>query len=88
MCEAVRGPILCAPTPATQAAPAQEASTILARICEQAPDFEADAFVASEGSNPIKLSDYKGGRIVICFYPGDFTFVWPTKLGAVAARYD
>ncbi len=23
----------------------------------------------------IKLSDYKGNWVVICFYPGDFTFV-------------
>jgi len=29
----------------------------------------------STGFKPIKLSDYKGKWIVICFYPGDFTFV-------------
>jgi alkyl hydroperoxide reductase subunit AhpC len=53
----------------------------------EAPDFEANAFVADEGFKPIKLSDYKGQWIVVCFYPGDFTFVWPTELAAVAARY-
>lgn len=39
-----------------------------------APDFEANAFV--EGTfGVVKLSDYKGKWVVLCFYPGDFTFV-------------
>jgi hypothetical protein len=37
--------------------------------------FEATAFVKDVGFQPVKLSDYKGRWIVICFYPGDFTFV-------------
>jgi hypothetical protein len=74
----VRGPIAPAPAgvaPGAQAAPAQEVRTMLARVGKEAPDFEATAFVAGEGFKPIKLSDYKGKWIVICFYPGDFTFV-------------
>mgnify|MGYP003424421487 CR=1 FL=1 len=43
-------------------------------VGKPAPDFEANAFVG-EGFKPIKLSDYKGKWIVVCFYPGDFTFV-------------
>jgi hypothetical protein len=39
-----------------------------------APDFEANAFVG-EGFKPVRLSDYKGKWVVLCFYPGDFTFV-------------
>ena len=39
------------------------------------PDFEANAFIADQGFQPVKLSDYKGKWIVLCFYPGDFTFV-------------
>jgi len=39
-----------------------------------APDFEANAFVEN-GFKPVKLSDYKGKWVVLCFYPGDFTFV-------------
>jgi len=73
-----RGPILSAPAgvnPATQAAPTEEVSTMVARVGRQAPDFEANAFIAGEGFKPVKLSDYKGKWIVICFYPGDFTFV-------------
>jgi len=48
---------------------------MLARVGKEAPDFEATAFVRDEGFKPIKLSDYKGQWIVLCFYPGDFTFV-------------
>jgi len=74
-----RGPILSAPagaSPAPQAAPPkEEVSKMQARVGREAPDFEANAFVAGEGFKPIKLSDYKGKWIVICFYPGDFTFV-------------
>jgi len=48
---------------------------MLARVGKEAPDFEANAFVAGKGFKPVKLSDYKGKWIVLCFYPGDFTFV-------------
>ena len=44
-------------------------------VGNEAPDFEANAYVAGEGFKQIKLSDYRGKWIVLCFYPGDFTFV-------------
>ncbi len=74
----VRGPIL--PAAANQASPAgtvqsQEVPKMLARVGKEAIDFEASAFIAGKGFQPVKLSDYKGKWIVICFYPGDFTFV-------------
>jgi len=47
---------------------------MIARVGKLAPDFEANAFVEG-GFKNIKLSDYKGKWIVVCFYPGDFTFV-------------
>ncbi len=47
---------------------------VLAKVGKPAPDFELTALVGS-GFKNIKLSDYKGKWIVICFYPGDFTFV-------------
>jgi hypothetical protein len=47
---------------------------VMARVGKQAPDFEASAFVDG-GFKNIKLSDYKGKWLVLCFYPGDFTFV-------------
>jgi peroxiredoxin (alkyl hydroperoxide reductase subunit C) len=47
---------------------------IRARVGQPAPDFEAAAFVDG-GFKNIKLSDYRGRWVVLCFYPGDFTFV-------------
>jgi peroxiredoxin (alkyl hydroperoxide reductase subunit C) len=73
-----RGPILPASLsalPAAGATPPQEVSKMLARVGKEAIDFEATAFVEGVGFQPVKLSDYKGKWIVICFYPGDFTFV-------------
>jgi peroxiredoxin (alkyl hydroperoxide reductase subunit C) len=46
-----------------------------ARVGKEAPDFEANAYVEGEGFKPVRLSSYKGKWIVLCFYPGDFTFV-------------
>jgi peroxiredoxin (alkyl hydroperoxide reductase subunit C) len=53
----------------------QEAVKMTARVGKEAPDFETSAFIAGKGFENIKLSDYKGKWIVLCFYPGDFTFV-------------
>ena len=64
-----------ASSPAGTAMPAEEVKTVQARVGGEAPDFEANAFLAGEGFKPIRLSDYKGKWIVLCFYPGDFTFV-------------
>jgi hypothetical protein len=70
-----RGPILAPEaegTPATQTP--KEEFKMTARVGKPAPDFEAAAFVDG-GFKNIKLSDYKDKWVVICFYPGDFTFV-------------
>jgi peroxiredoxin (alkyl hydroperoxide reductase subunit C) len=40
----------------------------------EAPNFEAQAYMDGE-FKPVKLSDYKGKWVLICFYPADFTFV-------------
>lgn len=67
-----RGPIL-----QTEEQPVQlikEAPVIRARVGHEAPDFEASAFVDG-GFKNVKLSDYRGQWVVLCFYPGDFTFV-------------
>lgn len=73
-----RGPIVPvseSAAPPAGATPSQEVKKVLARVGMEAPDFEANAFVAGVGFKPVKLSDYKGQWIVLCFYPGDFTFV-------------
>jgi alkyl hydroperoxide reductase subunit AhpC len=54
-------------------------------VGKKAPDFEAAAFVDG-GFKNIRLSDYAGKWVFLCFYPGDFTFVWPTELSAVADK--
>jgi peroxiredoxin (alkyl hydroperoxide reductase subunit C) len=59
----------------------------IARLGEKAPDFETDAYVSGD-IRKIKLSDYRGKRVVLLFYPADFTFVCPTELAAAADIYD
>ena len=54
--------------------PKKEEEMALAKVGHEAPDFEATAFVDG-GFKNIKLSDYRGKWVVLCFYPGDFTFV-------------
>jgi len=72
----VKGPIMPEAGAAAAASPAtQEVKRMQARVGKEAIDFEASAFIAGEGFKPVKLSDYKGQWIVVCFYPGDFTFV-------------
>ena len=44
------------------------------KIGTKAPDFEAPAFHKGDFVQ-IKLSDYLGKWVALCFYPGDFTFV-------------
>ncbi len=47
---------------------------VSASVGQQAPDFTAPAY--HKGSfNPVSLSDYAGKWVLLCFYPGDFTFV-------------
>ncbi len=45
-----------------------------ARVGKPAPDFEASAFIDG-GFKNFKLSDFQGKWVLLCFYPGDFTFV-------------
>jgi len=52
----------------------KEVSIMMAKVGKQAPDFEASAFI-NGGFKNITLSEYKGKWVVLCFYPGDFTFV-------------
>lgn len=54
--------------------PEQKESEMVARVGGPAPDFEATAYVDGAFKN-VKLSDYEGRWVVLCFYPGDFTFV-------------
>jgi peroxiredoxin (alkyl hydroperoxide reductase subunit C) len=46
----------------------------IARVGQKAPDFQAPAYHKGAFTN-VKLSDHLGKWILLCFYPGDFTFV-------------
>ncbi len=59
---------------ANPAAAGEVTKRVLARVGRPAPDFEANAYLDG-GFQNIKLSDYRGKWVVLCFYPGDFTFV-------------
>jgi hypothetical protein len=52
----------------------KEEIRMIAQVGKPAPDFEASAYVDG-GFKNIKLSNYKGKWVALCFYPGDFTFV-------------
>ena len=43
-------------------------------VGKPAPTFTAPAFVEGKFMN-VSLDEYKGQWVVLCFYPGDFTFV-------------
>lgn len=56
---------------------------VFAKLGEKAPDFEAEALVNGDITK-VRLSKFKGKKVVLLFYPADFTFVCPTELAAAA----
>ena len=52
-------------------------------VTQPAPDFSADAYYNGEFKK-ISLGDFKGKKVVLFFYPLDFTFVCPTEILAFA----
>lgn len=46
----------------------------IARAGGKAPLFEATAYFEG-GWKRVKLADFAGKWVMLCFYPGDFTFV-------------
>ncbi len=74
--EPARGPI---PPPGEEPATPQkimvkEKKQMAPLVGNTAPDFEANAYYEG-GFKTLKLSDFKGKWILLCFYPGDFTYV-------------
>jgi peroxiredoxin (alkyl hydroperoxide reductase subunit C) len=74
------------PTPTAQ----KEAKSMSSAMVQQAmPEFQMEAYDARSGHyTVVKSDDYKGKWTVICFYPADFTFVCPTEIAAMNAKYD
>jgi len=52
----------------------KEAKRTVVKIGKPAPDFTAPAFYKGKFMN-VSLSELKGKWVLLCFYPGDFTFV-------------
>ena len=58
-------------------------------VLKKVPEFKMDAYDAKTGHYTVVQSeDYKGKWHVVCFYPADFTFVCPTEIAAMNAKYD
>jgi hypothetical protein len=72
--ETAAGPVLAEPEQRQAQAPAKEVRVSAVRVGQEAPDFELNAHIAG-GFKNVRLSDYRGKWVVLCFYPGDFTFV-------------
>jgi len=51
----------------------KEVSTMI-QVGRKAPDFTAPGYLQGKFIN-VQLSDYLGKWVLLCFYPGDFTFV-------------
>ena len=52
----------------------EKSSMQKAMVGKPAPDFEAPAYYQGKFTR-VKLSEYLGNWTLLCFYPGDFTFV-------------
>ena len=65
--------------PAEKEEPQKEATQTkerhaMIKVGKKAPDFTAPAYQKGKFIN-VKLSEYLGKWVILCFYPGDFTFV-------------
>jgi len=56
------------------------------QVGKKALDFSAPGYQKGGFIN-VKLSDYLGKWVLLCFYPGDFTFIGATEISAVAEKY-
>jgi len=55
-------------------------------VTKEAPDFKAQAVMADGSFQEISLADYRGKKVVLFFYPLDFTFVCPSEIIAFDHR--
>ena len=55
-------------------------------VTKLAPEFKTQAVMPDNSIQEVSLSDYKGKKVVLFFYPLDFTFVCPTELLAFDKR--
>ncbi len=57
-------------------------------VTKEAPDFTAQAVMANNSFQELKLSSYRGKHVVLFFYPLDFTFVCPSEIIAFNKALD
>ena len=55
-------------------------------VTKPAPSFKTMAVMPDNSIDTVSLEDYKGKKVVLFFYPLDFTFVCPTELLAFDKR--
>ena len=68
----IKKPVQAASSPA-EAIVKEEKQTMI-KAGKKAPDFTAAAYNNGKFMN-VTLSEYLGKWVLLCFYPGDFTFV-------------
>jgi peroxiredoxin (alkyl hydroperoxide reductase subunit C) len=78
-CARVTGNVVGVPSPSTWESPSSnqiesKEKYMTARVGQKAPDFTAPSYYRGTFT-PVKLSDFAGKWVLLCFYPGDFTFV-------------
>lgn len=52
----------------------KEAQKSMIKVGKPAPEFTASAYLSGKFAN-VSLEEFKGKWVLLCFYPGDFTFV-------------
>lgn len=58
----------------TESSDYRKAKAMTIHVGQKAPEFTAPAYYQGKFTT-VKLSDYSGKWLLLCFYPGDFTFV-------------
>ncbi|MGP1413552.1 MAG: thioredoxin-dependent peroxiredoxin [Bacillales bacterium] len=56
-------------------------------VGNEAPLFKAAAYHNGE-FKMVDLKEFRGKWVMLCFYPGDFTFVCGTEVSTIASKYE
>jgi hypothetical protein len=78
-CARVTGKVIGEPgvspdNPQPSSLPERKETLMTARVGQKAPEFTAPSYCKGTFT-PVSLSDFAGKWVLLCFYPGDFTFV-------------
>jgi hypothetical protein len=60
--------------PITESSTYRKEKAMTIHVGQKAPEFTAPAYCQGKFTT-VKLADYSGKWLLLCFYPGDFTFV-------------